>query len=339
MGDTLSVFKRKSKPKFNIPKEEKPKVQRVKVTSKRRDAAKAKRRKDEPHRPKRTLYEDTINIDRSGTIRPDEYKTASIDAIRAQKKKRYIAWGVFFAVLVTALVGAVIWFGMLFFFKINAIECEGITVYDTAEIVEASGLTVGGNMYNIGADDIAERLGARYPYLMNIRVERRLPDTVVIIAEEDTAVYYMDLGGKYYLLSREMRVLGSSESQAIIAENDDLLHIVLPEVSRAVVGERVQYFREKNESYVLETLESLMELDRVDGIDIVDMSDRFELKFTYDDRIEVELGEASDIPSKVKFAFAMIDEFSESATGTVSARTVESGYVSIVDPQSTPEAE
>ena len=334
MGDTLSVFKRKSKPKFNIPQQEKNKVQRVKVTSKRRDTSKAKRKKDEPHRPKRTLYEDTINIDRSGTIAPEQYKTASIDAIRAQKNKRRLAWGIFFSVLVTALVGVVVWFGMLFFFKINNIECEGITAYDTAEIIEASGLSVGGNMYNIRADEIAEELGARYPYLINIRIERRMPDTVVITADEDTAVYYTALGGKYYLLSRELRVLESSESQAIIAENDDLLHVILPEVSRAVVGEKVMYFREQNESYVLQTLESLTELERVERIDVVDMSDRFELKFTYDNRIEVELGEADDILSKVKFAFAMIDEFSDSATGTVSARSVESGYVSITDPQS-----
>lgn len=334
MGDTLSVFKRKSKPKFNIPKEERPKVQRVKVTSKRRDAAKAHRKNDEPLRPKRTLYEDTINIDRSGTIDPEQYKTASIDAIRAEKRKKYIAWGVFSAVLVTALVGIVVWFGMLFFFKIGTIECEGITVYDTEEIIGVSGLTVGADMYNIGAERIAERLGARYPYLMNIRVERRLPDTVVIIAEEDTAVYYTDLGGKYYILSAELRVLESIEDEAALAEREGLLHIILPEVARAIVGEKVQYFREQNEEYVLETVKTLLELPQADKINVVDMSDRFELKFTYDSRIEVELGEARDIPAKVKFAFAMIDEFSEFAMGTVSARSVESGYVDIVDPQS-----
>jgi hypothetical protein len=173
---------------------------------------------------------------------------------------------------------------------------------------------------------------------MNIRVERKLPGTVTIIAEEDTALYYTELGGKYYLLSGEMRVLESSQSQALIAEDEKLLHIILPGVARAVVGEKVQYFRPRNEEYVLATLESIMGLDEVGSIDVVDMSDRFELKIRYDNRINVELGDAEDIPSKVRFAFAMIDEFSEFATGTVSARSVESGYVSIVDPQATPKA-
>ena len=336
MGDTLSVFKRKSKPKFNIPKEDKPKVQRVKVTSKRRDTEKKVRKAADKHRPKRTLYEDTINIDRSGAIAPEEYKTASIDAIRAEKRKKYLVWSIFFDVLVTALVGVVVWFGMMFFFKIETVECEGITVYDTADIIGESGLAVGGKMYGIDSDEMIERLGARFPYLMNIRIDRRLPSTVVIIAEEDTALYYTELGGKYYLLSEELRVLESSQSQALIAENEKLLHIVLPDVARAVVGEKVQYFRAKNEEYVLTTLESIMALPQVGSINVVDMSDRFELTLRYDNRINVELGEAEDIPSKVRFAFAMIDEFSEFATGTVSARSVESGYVSIVDPQDVP---
>ncbi len=339
MGDTLSVFKRKSKPKFNIPKEEKPKIQRVRVTAKRRNTEKSPRKKSDAHRPKRTLYENTINVDRSGRIAPEEYKTASIDAIRAHNKRKYVAWGVFFAVMVTALVALVVWFGVLFFFKINVIQCEGITVYDTADIIEASGLTVGGKMYGIDGDEIAKRLGERYPYLMNIKVERRLPDKVVIIAEEDTAVYYMDLGGKYYLLSEELRVLESSASEGILVENEDLLHIILPGISRAVVGEQVQYFREKNDAYVRETLATITDLEDVDRISVVDMSDRFELKFTYDDRIEVELGSATDIPAKVRFAIAMIGEFSEFATGTVSARSVESGYANVKDPQSVPETE
>lgn len=332
MGDTFSVFKRKGKPKFHI-EEPKHKREAVKVTAKRRAGAGERRKAEKKMRPKRTLYEDTINIDPTGSVDSAEYATASIESIRARKNRGKIAWGVGVAVLITALVAVLVFVGMMVFFRIESVSCQGVTMYDEEEIIAASGITVGEHLYKVNGGAIAEELRARFPYLKEIKVKADLPTGIVITVTEDEAAYFTDIGGRYYILSPQMRVLESLPATDASLEpfEGKLLQLDLPSVSRAVVGESVQYFSAVSEKYVGEVMTALTQCEQADGIVSIDLSSRFDISFSYERRITVLLGRDADIEAKLKFAFAIIDEFSEDATGTVSAETVEEGYAIVDD--------
>ncbi len=333
MGDTLKVFQKNKK--F---KQEKPSPvprQKVRVSSRRRSAARPVRRTDTARpRAKRTLYEDTINVDRSSHPELDLPKTAAIDLIRARKRSKKIAWSIFIALLVTALAGGMVFSGMFFFFKVESVRCEGITLYDPDEMVARAGVEVGAQLYRVDREGIAARLSAEYPYLKNVRVGYDLPTGVVIFAEEDKPGYYTELAGRYYILSPEMRVLESipAERQTLEENYGALLRLELPPIAGAVVGSPIRYFNPSSELYINEMIDRLTTGEYADKINSIDLSSRYALSFRYDGRIDVLLGDATELSSKIRFAFAMIDEFSENATGTVSSEDVESGYALIDDP-------
>ena len=60
---------------------------------------------------------------------------------------------------------------------------------------------------------------------------------------------------------------------------------------------------------------------KLKGVTKIDITDRLNIKFTYQDRIDVELGGSSDMEYKIKFIKAAIeDKTDESFTGKIIMR-------------------
>lgn len=340
MGDTFSVLKRKSKPKFNKESKTRKKVsqQKVRVTSTRRGAAKRGRGKERTGplktRAKRTLYEDTINI--SNRYQAEDLPTATLSAIKAKKRAKKIAWGVFSGIFVTALVAVLVWIGFVLFFKVETVTCDGITMYDPEEIIAASGIAAGDSMFRIDRKNIEEALSANYPYLMNVNIVRELPTGIVIKAQEDRAAYYIALCGEYCILSEQLRVLEMvSDEDVVTARHKGIIELSLPRITGAIVGDEVVFLQPKNKAYITEVISALLQADEDIGekIKSIDLSNQFNIKFEYDGRIQVLLGDNSHMAEKIQFALSIIDDFSEYATGKVSAENLDSGYALIDDPQ------
>lgn len=329
MGKTFSVLGRKSKPGF---RKEKPintgQKQLVRVTAKRRSADRQSAAQARP-RAKRTLYEDTIHIEKKAGAFGES--TVSIKAIRNAKKHRLrVAWGVFIAVLVTALVIGTAVGCMVLFFKVGRIECKGITLYPADEVIAFTGITPGQQLYGIDRDGIAAQLCARYPYLRDVRITREIPDGIVISAREDTAAYIASIGGYYYVLSPGLRVLETfDEKETAYEAHTGMIELTLPRVSRAIVGEELSYFNKGDEKYIAEVLEVLLNSEHASGVRRINLSSKFDLSFNYESRIDILLGDARDIPAKIRFAFAIMEQFDSDAAGTISAENVESGYALI----------
>lgn len=340
MGDTFNVLKRKSKPKFNKekspPAKQSGKKQTVRVTSRRRASSERtedRRTQTRKARAKRTLYEDTINVVHTESAKTQKATSFTISEVQSKKRTKKIAWGVFAGILVTVLVCILIWGSFLLFFKVESISCEGITLYEEEAIIASSGIEIGQNMYQIDRDRIVQDLCAQYPYLLNVRIIREIPTGIVIKAEEDQAAFYATVGNEYCLLSAQMRVLElTDDEKGLLEQNKDLRKLVLPPISAAIVGNEIEFINEKNKDYVEQVISTVRESEYADRIREINLKSKFEISFYYDGRIEVLVGEAVDIPAKIRFAFAIIGEFSENATGTVSAESVESGYAIVDDP-------
>ncbi|MCI8331842.1 MAG: FtsQ-type POTRA domain-containing protein [Clostridiales bacterium] len=341
MADTFSIIKRKSKPKFKkekkTPKSSAVPKQKVRVTSTRR-AEPAAAAKDRPKRTspaktraKRTLYEDTIHV--TSRYR-GEAPTSAFSAIQAKKRTRKILWAVFSAVFVVALTAVLVWICLLYFFKVESINCEGITLYEGDEIIEASGITIGEQMFHINSSAIEKALCERYPYLINVQIRREMPSTIVIKAEEDTAAYYIALCGEYCILSEQMRVLEMvSDEDIVTSRHKGIVKLALPRVTGAIVGSEVEFLHTRNKAYINQVINALLHSERSQSVKYIDLSNKFDIKFNYAGRIDVLLGDESNVEEKIQFAFKMIDDYSDFATGEVSVENLETGYVMIKDPQ------
>ena len=86
-----------------------------------------------------------------------------------------------FAFVIAA--AAMLWAAALFF-RMDHIVISGNERYTEAEVLAASGLQTGGNLYFLNKFDVKEAIFEQLPYVDTIRINRKLPDTLLIEVSE-----------------------------------------------------------------------------------------------------------------------------------------------------------
>lgn len=90
-------------------------------------------------------------------------------------------------------------------FAISTLELEGRERLEEAEVLRASGLALGANVFLLSPDDVQARL-ERHPWISRAEVERRLPGTFRLKVVERTAALVLALGSGLYLVDEEGKV-------------------------------------------------------------------------------------------------------------------------------------
>jgi cell division protein FtsQ len=109
--------------------------------------------------------------------------------------------------LAAVLVLIIIIFGVSVFFRVTTIEVAGGSRYTADEIIAASGIQAGDNLFLIDSDAAARRITASKPYVSKVQIERRIPDAAIIRVTESVAFAVVSEGGDYWKLDAAGRVL------------------------------------------------------------------------------------------------------------------------------------
>lgn len=96
--------------------------------------------------------------------------------------------GLLFKLLCLAALAAAVVFGATVFFQVETIAVSGNNRYTQEEIITASGVQIGDNLFRMNKGEIAQRIRESLPYVGAATVQRRLPSTLVIQVEEWNAV-------------------------------------------------------------------------------------------------------------------------------------------------------
>lgn len=126
---------------------------------------------------------------------------------KVRKKKNYLLRFLVFV----GILAAVTLFLSSGFFVIEKIEVQGNVYYNDEEVINISGAQTGGNLFwGAGASEIRDRLGED-PYFAEVRVKRRLPDTLVIEVEERRQTAAIVYGDEYIVIDEQGIVLRKSD--------------------------------------------------------------------------------------------------------------------------------
>ncbi len=90
-------------------------------------------------------------------------------------------------------------------FAISTLVIEGRQRLEEVEVLRASGLALGANVFLLSPDDVQARL-ERHPWIARAEVERRLPGTLRLKVVERTAALVLALGSGLYLVDEEGKV-------------------------------------------------------------------------------------------------------------------------------------
>jgi len=227
---------------------------------------------------------------------------------RRKRRGARIFWTLFtFLIVAAAIIGS-----LTVFLKVADIEVSGSTQYTAQQIIESSGIKVGDNLFGVNKFDAIERIKSDFPYIEDIKITRRLPDTFVFevyertpcgyILEEDCA-WLIDYKG--YLLER-VELTGTVSGIAVRASEPLVTPFEGGEINWATPGKR--------DAFVI-LMSELQDHDILNRVGIVDVSAIYALQFSYENRIVVNLGTTEDMTKKLNMFNAVLPKLSPGDRG------------------------
>ena len=206
-----------------------------------------------------------------------------------RKKKRSVLFApVSFLLICVALVLA-----LCVFFRVSGIEVEGNSLYTPEEIIAASGIEKGDNLFFINQFTAVSRIYAKLPYVEKAAINRSLPNKLTIVVAESKAIAYLSADGL-------IRVDG--------------LTPIAPEAGQQIAPGEAEKPKVIYLSAILHQIDSLGLREDVSYIDISGISNP---SFDYLGRFTVKLGSNENLEYKFQCLLSAVAALSEGDRGTL----------------------
>ena len=298
------------------------------------------------------------------------------EQLRIRRRKAII--GVL-CVLAVLVVGIVLSINLLF--KVTDFRVENADrttpantgIYTEQQLIDATGIQVGDNLYGFSTKEKSDQLLAQMPYLDVAVVIRQAPGTVIIRVQPAVERFKMEYSGSWLVLSEQLKVLRVEP-----AEPDNLVQLdaLLPEGAATTPGsfltldapseptalatampsgtatpenaDEADTAQETPNEVLNELLGELDQYGLLDGTTVLTMQNMTELSFLYQGRVSVQLGTANNLDYKIRFAAYIIldtggDGLASSDRGTLDVSdqqtdgTIQPRFLSAENPVATPE--
>lgn len=238
---------------------------------------------------------------------------------------------------VVAVVLALV-FGLSIFFKVDKeqvlvsfkvagvdADVSGTHKYSERDVVEAAGIKDGENLLTIRESEISGRILEKLPYITQVRVRIKLPDTVKIEVVETDVVYSAEAAdGTWWMIRADGKVLSKSNA----ADADQKTKIIGVKLDAPTVGAQAVAYQEKIEqpegeqtqpelpavlasdqlAAVLQILTGLEANGIIGNAVSVDVTNLSGIELWYEDRYQVNLGDQTNLDYKISAMKAAIDE-------------------------------
>ncbi len=205
--------------------------------------------------------------------------------------------------------------GVSVFFKISAIKVEGSTRYSSEQVVSASGIQAGDNLFFVNKFDAISKIFKALPYAQEVTINRGLPDTVKIRIIDAAPAAYVQEGNDYWLMDKSCKLLEKVGQDKI----SGLIKVVGIFPAQPVPGQKLSASEgdKAKLTYFTDIITELGKSDMLSKVTQVDITDMNSVSFDYMGRFKVKLGKQADISAKFKLLNESIGYLSPVATGTI----------------------
>ncbi len=230
----------------------------------------------------------------------------------ARKKKKRSA---LFAPLSFLLVLVAFVFGVGVFFRVQTIEVTGLETYTADEIIEASGIDVGDNLFFIDRASASSRIYSRLSQVEDANVEPVLPNKLIIRVRESSAVAYVDWMGTYWVVTGNCKMLKSATPDELTG----LIQVLNLSPEEPEAGKPMKVAEEDSLklSYLQELLGAVEELNMVQDVNQLDMSNPANPSFQYQGRFTVRMGSNDNTDYKLRMLLSGVPQLDANETGTI----------------------
>ncbi len=250
------------------------------------------------------MKNDPWKTDPQRRLTPEERKMR-IEWVKKKRRRRKI-FALFVLLFALALISAPIVIFTAFRLKTVNVAVNGKVPYTDAEIVEASGASLGDNVIFFDLDGCAEKIMVKLPYVAKANVTRKLPNAVNIsvTAAKERYALYSQSANTYLLLDSELKILAKSDSLP-----NGVITVIAPSPSTSEPGEKLSFAEENDDTLrVFTEIAQAIETEKLEKINEINITSIADVRATYDSRIMLKLGTASDIAGKLNLAASAIKE-------------------------------
>ncbi len=224
------------------------------------------------------------------------------------------------AVLAMAAVTALLCVFLLF--KVSSLQVTGDPVYSQEEVLALCDYAIGDNLLFAPTQSQEERLESQLPYVEDAEVIKHFPNTLEIrITAAQTAASVSSGGGWLYVSSQgKILELGAEPAAATMQVTGFVSTATQP-------GQYLQAEDATALSALQEILTALTQREMITQCTRLDLTDLYDIRLWYQDRVECKLGSTAELTYKLDFAYdALINPTTENKIGDKETGVLDLSY-------------
>lgn len=229
---------------------------------------------------------------------------------RRRKKRR----NPIISILSALLICGALLLGISVFFKISVIRAEGSIRYSQEQVISASGIKIGDNLFFVNKFDAISKIFKSLPYIDEATISKDLPNVLVIRVTDARPVAFVRSGDNYWLLDKSCKLLEKVGSDAVTGVSIIGLTPIQP-----VAGQKLEpgEAQKPKVAYIEAVLGELLERDMLSEVSYIDINSVGDLSFDYKERFRVKVGKNENLPDKFNLLSNSLGYLSPVATGTI----------------------
>ena len=213
------------------------------------------------------------------------------------------------------ICGAVI-AALTLFFRVDTILVTGTEQYTEEQVTEAAGVKQGENLILLNKYDVQNRIREQLPYIERIRINRKLPDTLLVeVVQECRQPLAVVQDGVAWLVSTTGRIVDqTTAAEAGAYAAIDGCQLLAPSVGTPMALS-TEYTAQQ--ASLLELLAALEEAGVLEQVDAIHLGDLSTLSMDYAGRFTVEMPYGADYAYKLRALEVVIGKLETNQTGTI----------------------
>lgn len=212
-----------------------------------------------------------------------------------------------FVVICGAIVAA-----LALFFKVEHIEVEGSARYTQEEVISASGVKVGDNLFLMNKYDVAGRIRDALSYVETVQITRGLPSTIHIVVTESRFTVAVEQDGALWLVSGTGRIVDTVTPDQKGGATVTGLALKDPRIGQSIESEN-----ETACAVLLDLLHLLRDKDMLGDVQAIHLEDASQITLRYLNRFDVIIPWTADMDYKLNYLLAVVERLENNERGTI----------------------
>lgn len=255
----------------------------------------------------------------------EQYRIINGEKVIVSRRKRRRNMSLYYFIAVVFIIMALIFLSLTVFFNIKKIDIKGTDLYTDEQIIQIAGLSDNDNLFRIDTDQMKSDILSSFPYLEDITIKRKLPSTLQFTAVQAVPMANIqNKDGTFCVISTTGRIVETG----VLDKKADLVTVEGMDLKVKDLGKTYED-KDSMKTTILGQILSEINTLGMSSMNTIDLSDRTNIKMTYDGRLDIEVGSSVDLAFKIRYVEAVIQKLSPTYQGTLIYHNATSGLSAI----------